>query len=384
MTFARGIYPGLLAQISKQGPWRIQTTEDSTYEIPPVVIDESWRGDGLIVFRCTSSEARAWKRRGIHVVNLSSEPPAGDQSELAIPSVAPNNQAMGRLAAEHFLVRGLQHFACWSDPTRNYSTQRLSGFSETLAQAGYGVEVLEMAVSPLPFRSRWRAIEANLRTRLVELTTPVGLFAKDDISAACIIRVCQMIGLKVPEDIAIIGCNNDSAFVYTTTPSLTSVVYPASAIGVAAASLLDQMLNNKVGHPIESYRVPVHEIIERESTAIFGFNDPLVRRAMKRIHELPDEIAPRVDQLAWDLAVGSSTLRRRFLQSTGNSLKSAVDALRIARIQRRLKQRDQSIKQIAFACGFQSSEDLSRFVRRHTNQSPTEWRAQHCSDVSNL
>jgi len=373
-TFARGLYPGLMAYVSKHGPWQIDTSEDTTHEIPPVTIDEYWRGDGLIVFRCTKREYEAWADRGIRVVRISSEAPTGLGAPMACINL--DNQAVGRLAAEHLLGRGLNRFACWSDPTRRYSKERIAGFCERIQEAGYRVSIIAKAVSEIPLDARWESIEKELCRCLPSLDTPVGFFAKDDISAICVIRACQMIGLRVPEDVAVIGCNNDPAFVYTSTPSLTSVAYPAYEVGWNAAALLDQMLHRPDGLASESARVPVNRVIERDSTMVYGYDDPLVSQVWLYLKEQPHKQAVSVRAVASHLVIAEATLRRRFRLATGQSVKSAIDETRLRRVQQLLQSSEQPIKKIAFQCGFQTSEDLSRFFRRHMATSPTQWRTK--------
>lgn len=371
-TYARGLYPGLMDYVSAHGPWRIETSEDTTHEIPPVTIDEHWVGDGLMVFRCTPREYRAWTKRGIRVVRLSSERPAGLRAPMA--SIHLDNRAVGQLAAEHLLGRGLSRFACWSDPTRCYSRERIGGFCERIEEAGYSVRVIAKKVSEIPLDARWESIEAELCRCLPELETPVGFFAKDDISAVCVIRACQLIGLRVPEDVAVVGCNNDPAFVYTSTPSLTSVAYPAYEIGWNAASLLDQMLRRPEWSPTQPTLVPVSRVVERQSTMVYGYDDPLVSQVWLYLREQPSRHAVSVREVASHLAIAEPTLRRRFRLATGRTVKSAIDETRLQRVQQLLQTSDLSIKQVAFRCGFQTSEDLSRFFRRHTGGSATQWR----------
>jgi len=371
-TFARGLYPGLMAYVSEHGPWRIETSEDTTQEIPPVTIDEHWRGHGLIVFRCTAQEYRAWTRRGVRVVQISSEPPRGLRQVIA--HVQPDNREVGRLAAEHLLGRGLSRFACWSDPTRGYANERIDGFRERIESAGCGVQVIAKAVSEIPLDARWESIETELCRSLPTLKTPTGFFAKDDISAVCVIRACQLVGLRVPEDVAVIGCNNDPAFVYTSTPSLTSVAYPAEEIGWHAAALLDQMMCRPGWTPAGPVRVPVRQVIERQSTMVYGYDDPLVSQVWLFLKQQPDKHAVSVREVASHLAIAEAPLRRRFRLATGRTVKSAIDETRLQRVQQLLQTSDLSIKHVAFRCGFQTSEDLSRFFRRHTGGSATQWR----------
>lgn len=373
-TFLRGIYPGILSHLEHRATWRLATTEDTTHEIPPVEIDEDWHGDGLIVFRCTTKELAAWHERGISVVSVSSEVP-----DKTLPRVIPDNQQIGRLAAKHLLSRGLRSFAFWQDPTRTYACERRDGFIGALRGAGYEPKLLGLAVSQLPPSKRWPAIENAIQEQLSISPGPLGIFAKDDISAAAIVRCCQTRGLRVPEDVAVIGCNDDPAFVYTTTPGLSSVAYPGHAIGAGAAALLDRMLANPTWRPPKPVLVPPGEVIQRQSTAVFDFDDPLVGEVLSWLQDHPMTRPVQVTQLAEILAVADATLRRRFRRATGRTVKATIDEHRLRRIQKQLKGSDASIKSIAYTFGFATPEELSRFTKRCCGQSPSQWRARHRS-----
>ena len=110
-SFTRPIFHGIVEFIRNREQWRIQTLVDSTNEMAPMVIDENWNGDGLILFRHSEEEAAAFKRRGIPVVNLSTE-----CREKGFPTVIPDNAEIGRMAAQHLLTLGLGHFSYWGDP----------------------------------------------------------------------------------------------------------------------------------------------------------------------------------------------------------------------------------------------------------------------------
>jgi len=372
-NYVRGIYPGLLAYIQQGASWRVETSEDSTREIPPTPIDKHWQGDGLIVFRCNRQELAAWTRRDIRIVNISSESPT--QFSQGVATVVPDNRAIGRLAAQHLLSRGLRSFAFWHDPTRQYSIDRLGGFTELIEQAGFDVRVLGMPVSETPFKQRWRTIEALLQQRLVELPAGTGLFAKDDISAAAIVRVCEQVGCAVPGHIAVIGCNDDPAFAYTSAPSLTSVAYPGEAIGRAAAAVLDRMLLHPTWRPEAPTRVTANTLVERESTATFAFEDELASEVWTWINSHSRGLPLRVSTLARALSVAEPTLRRRFKRATGQSVKAAIDQHRLKLIEQALRHKNETLSSIAYNFGFDAPEEFSRFVKRCSGTSPQKLRA---------
>ena len=112
-SFTRPIFKGVVDFIRRNQRWQIQTLVDSTNEMAPVVIDQNWDGNGLILFRFSTEEAENFKRRNIPVVNLSAE-----STGKGYPSVIPDNLEIGKQAAQHLLTLGLKHFSYWGDPSR--------------------------------------------------------------------------------------------------------------------------------------------------------------------------------------------------------------------------------------------------------------------------
>ena len=176
-----------------------------------------------------------------------------------------------------------------------------------------------------------------------------------------------------------IGCNNDPAFVFTTMPGLTSVAYPGRGVGAAAVELLDRMLESPTWQPEGPWLIPPGEVVERSSTAVFDFEDPLIGRVWRWIQDHPPDRPARVADLARALSVAEATLRRRFRRATGKTVKATLDEHRWRRIGEELKRGNDSIKRIAYRFGFTSPEELSRFVKRCTGDSPSLWRSRNRS-----
>jgi LacI family transcriptional regulator len=120
--FGNRLYGGILDFLREGHSFEMEFVQPSGGDLPPVVIDEHWEGDGLLVFRYTPAEALAWKKKGIKVVNLSVEQPA---KGTVFPRVTLDNPAAGRMAAEHLLGLGLREFAFLHDPARGYSKERM-------------------------------------------------------------------------------------------------------------------------------------------------------------------------------------------------------------------------------------------------------------------
>ncbi|MEC7812167.1 MAG: XylR family transcriptional regulator, partial [Verrucomicrobiota bacterium] len=277
-SFTRPIFHGIVEFIRNREQWHIQTLVDSTNEMAPMVIDENWTGDGLILFRHSSDEAAAFKRRGIPVVNLSTE-----CREKGFPTVIPDNAEIGRMAAQHLLTLGLRHFSYWGDPSRAYSLERGQAFERRITGAGFDCINIQFEPDTLPWEGRWVNVRKHIIRELRRLPKPIGIFAKDDMLGSNIIRICNEQGILVPGEVSVMGTNADEVFCQICTPPLSSVAYPGERVGYQAASLLSRMMRGARVDDDYVLPIPIHELVARESTNTLAVDDPVVAEAVHYI-----------------------------------------------------------------------------------------------------
>ena len=367
--YTHDIYRGILQYRRLHQTWQIQTPIDTTNEIEPVRINRFWKGDGLIAFRLSAAEMRAFESRGMAVVSISSE-----SNHHNIPLVLPDYEESGRIVARHFLSLGLRNFAYWGDPSRRYSRARGRGFEQELELATAHCHQLGIEVSKLgKLSERWRTLRQFMDPQLKALPKPIGILAKDDIAAATLIHACQRLGFRVPDDVAVAGVNNDELFCYTTSPPLTAVRYPGEAIGFRAASILDQLMQGHTRIPRETI-IPVGSLVERESTDILHIADPIVANALRRIRRDAPTYALQVNELVAESPLSRAAFKRRFVQTLGYAPKAEIKRVRLATLKEHLRTTDWPVKRIASHMGFESMEDLGRFMRRETGTTATAFR----------
>ncbi|RYD30304.1 MAG: helix-turn-helix domain-containing protein [Verrucomicrobiaceae bacterium] len=381
ISHQRAVFDGIIDFMRAHEPWILEAPIDSSGELAPNVIDANWRGDGLIVFRYTEEERKAWRTAGLKVVNLSTECLDGP-----FPSVAPDNAGGGAEAARHLLTLGLEHFvyigraAPFVDDRltglnvpRQYSLERAQGFREGLATAGHQPKVIQLEC-PAGEGDVWRRLRETYKEVLSRLPRPCGVFAVDDLLAHGLLQAAQEVGVRVPQDLALIGCNDQSHFCYAATPSLSSVTYPGHAIGLRAAETLLALMH---GRPVPGgrvQRVPVTGVTIRESTNVLAIRDPLVAEGVRLIRTQAATSAPRVGEIAEALGVSVSLLRQRFLTSFGVSPKEEVDRARLDIIRHWLTATDLGSGEIAARTGFADAGELRRFFRRGTGSTPKDYR----------
>ncbi len=381
ITFQRGVFDGVIEFMHAHEPWVLEAPIDSSGELAPTEIDASWRGDGLIVFRYTTAESEAWRKAGIPVVNLSTERLGGP-----FPSIVPDNAGGGAEAARHLLTLGLRNFAFVGRATpfvddrltglkitRRYSLEREEGFQRELAAAGF---------TPLSFQLTttrhtgevWRELRRLYLEVLGSLPKPCGVFGVDDLLAHGLLQAAQEAGVRVPQDLALVGFNDQSHFCHAATPPLSSVRYPGHAIGLRAAETLFSLMQGRPSPDGHVQRVPVAGVTIRESTNVLMIRDPLVAEAVRLIRKQAATSAPRVGEVADTLGVSSSLLRQRFLDALGVSPKEEVDRARLDIIRHWLTATQLGSGEIASKTGFADAGELRRFFRRSTGQTPQEFR----------
>lgn len=382
-SYGPAVLKGITSFSERHEPWRIVTENDSYGEMEAVKIDRDWEGDGVVLFRATEEELEVFRRKGIAVVVTSSEGPGG-----VFPRVIPDNHEIGRLAAEHLISCGLPHYGfigrgetLYLEPehasgTRRYTRERLGGFKRTLARVSKRPILKYLTGKPLWEAGTWREVEDEVAEFMMQLPLPCGLFAADDALAAVAMRVAAKCGIRVPEDCAIIGYGNDSAYCFSSVPSLSTIVHPAEAIGLLAAQrLAEQMSGKGVGARIDRIRPVVEDIVARGSSDTLGIADPEIKKLVSFIRLNAPNDTVRVSELTSMTDLSLTTIKARFSEFLGHSPKEEIQRVRLQHLKSLLRESRLPLPEIVDRMRFSSGQDLSRFFLRATGQSPTDYRA---------
>ncbi len=350
-----------------------------TYIIAPELSSVSilqlvgWQGDGIIAALNTTKEARCAANFPVPVVNISSA-----LAKSPVPRSMVDNRAIGVIAADHLMERGFQSYAFYGMREIEYAKQRLEGFNEQLASAGF--HSLELML-PATFHLRgqvWMKQQQQLAKWLAGLPTPVGIFAASDIRARQVLIACAQIGLKVPEQVAVLGVDDQQIICEHIRPTLSSVARNNIMEGYSAAALLDLLMRgNKL--PPGDQLVPPLQVVARESTATFAVSDDRLRKVLTYFHEhIEDPVS--VEELCAHVDVS-----RRWLEYTFQSLlkETPYQYMRRTRLEfaKRLLTEEPSAKvyQIAERVGFSSAKQLTKVFRREFGISPREFRRRNSS-----
>ena len=224
----------------------------------------------------------------------------------------------------------------------------------------------------IPDLSNWGNVHRELASWLAGLPRPLGLMACNDVRACHVLEACRTIGARAPEDIAVIGVDNDESICNFTDPPLTSVDQGSQAIGYQAALLLDQLMSGrKVA--LGKHTVEPAGVVTRQSTEILAIADADVAAALRFVREHASEQIGLVDVLQ-ATGTASSTLRRRFSEVLGRTITDEIRRVRIEQAKRLLLSTDEPLKHIARQTGFSSAQHMATVLRKHTGMTPSDIR----------
>lgn len=292
-----------------------------------------------------------------------------------VANVITDHEAIGQMAAEHLRERGLRHFAYCGFDDWWWSCRRRDAFARRIEEAGFATDVYTLP------RSRpewpWDKELGRVVQWLQGLPKPVGVMTCNDDRGELVIEACRAAGLKVPDEVAVVGVDDDSLVCDLCSPPLSSVATNLHKTGYEAAATLDRMLaGRETGRPTLCIR-PTH-VATRQSTDILAIDDAEVAAALQfiRAHARRDV---GVQQVADYTRLSRRMLEKRFRQTLGRSIHDEIQRMRLDLAGRMLMETQMSIAEIATALGFPNAAHVSRFFRRHTGQSPAQYRRQHLS-----
>jgi LacI family transcriptional regulator len=324
--------------------------------------------DGAIAQVITGSLAdtfREWERP---LVNVASVLPG-----LPFPRVVVDHRLVGGLAAGHLLERGFRHFGFVGHPRHLYSTEREAGFRRALSATGGSVACYyERPARSYQQRGRLLALDPRLQRWLRDLPKPAGVFACHDVWALQVVEACRLGGLRVPEEVAVVGVDNDDLICELARPSLSSVVVPAERVGYEAAALLERLLAGEPP-PRDPVLLPPPGVVARQSSDVLAIGDPDVAAALRYLRDHAH--APlRVADVLRAVPISRRALERRFRALLGRGLAEEIRRVRVERAKHLLATTELRMAEVTERAGFASQPQLSRVFRRETGLTPTAFR----------
>lgn len=331
----------------------------------------TWRLDGVAADLDDPHVAEAVRKLKVPVVGFGGgygwRPPAA-----RIPYVKSDNAAVSRLGVAHLLERGFRHFAfCGYPPTRinGWSAERESAFVSLLARHGFQCSVYRGKRRTEPV---WELFYHSLGGWLRTLAHPLGLMAANDKRARQVLEACRLVGLRVPDDVAVIGVDNDEMICGLSDPTLSSIEQGCDETGYLVAATLDAMMNGRMPARAELVVGP-EGIVARQSTDVVAVEDPRVARALELIREHACD-GWKVAHLVKALNLSRSTLENHFQSALHRTVAGELRRVRLEHVRGLLATTMLPLKQIAGRCGFRSIQHLTSVFHRHFGETPAQYR----------
>ena len=285
-----------------------------------------------------------------------------------------DGSAAAQLAAKELLRLGLTHFAAVGDlPERKWSKDRLAGFARNVRGKGT-FEWMELATSTADKVANIRQIEPWLR----RLPRPCGIFAVNDQIASAVVSAANRLGLRMPEDVAVVGVDNDEDICSMTTPSLTSIATDWEKGGFLAGEVLDFRLRNPSAPPV-SRSFGELGIIRRASTTPGTLRvDSRVAEASVFIREHACE-GIGVDDVVRRMGCSRRLAMMRYLEATGRSIFAEIREAQFEQALVLLSRRDIQLGAIADRCGWKSPTAFRTYFEKRLGMTLREWRNRNAA-----
>jgi LacI family transcriptional regulator len=361
-----GILEGIAAYERAHTDWSFFLDDQAMgVKNPDWLLSRPW--DGIICRHLNPRLLEECVRRGIPCVDL-------EDTEIrfpGIPKLRPDNLAIGHTGGEHFIERGFRHFGFCGFSSESWSTTRRKGFVEAVETVGYECAVME-TVYTHELAPVWDLQEqALIQEWLSTLPRPVAILSCNDMRALQVVEAAHNLGIAVPEEISILGVNNETCRVQLAHPALSSIPVNIIDWGYKGAGALDCLINGQP-FPTETFIEPLPVVIRR-STDVFAVDDPVIANALRIIHEEACG-ALRVDDLARRVNVSRSVLERRFRKLLRRSPQEEIRSIKINMAKQLMMDTDKSMAEIAELTGFEHPEYLSVMFKRLTGEAPRDFR----------
>jgi LacI family transcriptional regulator len=370
--YGRGMLRGIIRYARLHGPWSFYITPSDFEQALPKM--KLWGGSGIIARVETLETAEAIVAAGIPAVLVGADQRvAAEVPQLAgMSEVWADSEGAARMAAEHLLERGFEYFAYVGLPERIWSQRREEAFCTVIRQSGFEPYIYR------PPRSKkdreWVREQLFLANWIKELPKPAGLMACNDDTGRGVLEACRLAGVHVPEEVAVIGVDNDELFCELADPPLSSVALNAEHGGYRTAQILDQLMKHKLRAPQRLLVEPTH-VVTRRSTDVTAFSGREVGAALGFIHRNRAR-----DFTVNDVAAATGLSRRnlevKFRKAVGKTIHEEIQRIRLDHAKRMLRETDLPIAQIAESSGYNSPSYLTQVFGKEIGVTPAKYRSQ--------
>lgn len=367
-AYGRNLLSGIVRFMRMHDEWSVFLEQRDLWKQPPGWL-KNWGGDGIISRVTTPKLLEVIAKTGVPLVDVTDR-----RGNLGVNQIRSDDAAIGRIGAEHLMERGFRRFGFCGFKGEAWSQRREEAFFQTIA---------EQAKAPCSrFNSQWHGPSAraweeeqeSIASWLQELEPPFAVMTCNDIRGQHVIDACSKLELNVPEQVAVLGVDNDELLCRVCSPPLSSVVPNAEAIGFRAAEVLARLMD---GGPIETQTQAIEPlaIATRQSTDVVAIDDREIAAALHHIRQNACR-GLTVEEVVKKTAVSRSTLERQLRKLLGRTPQEEIRHVQIKRVRELLLTTDLPVERIAGLCGFDHSEYLHVVFKRITGMTTGDFRRQ--------
>ncbi|MEX0324974.1 MAG: substrate-binding domain-containing protein [Puniceicoccaceae bacterium] len=366
LASGRSILAGISQYVHERDDWSVFHPTGYLGATEPDGL-EQWDGDGIIARISGTRVLESVRLKNVPVVDVLGNVPA-----CPYPIIKSDDRAIGRMAGEHFIESGHHHFAFLGLEDERWSLEREEAFLETVRPRARRRSSFHLNADEKR-AGHWNENVNHILEWLERLPRPLALMVASDQFGPITMKACQRLGVMVPEEVSIVGVDNDQPFCNLCRPRLSSIEPDHVKVGYEAARLLDRMISGEETgiRQIETAPLTLQRRPSSDATAV---NDPALVKALQFIRESAC-LGISVDDVARNAGLSRSVLQRRFQEHLGRTVGDSLLAMKLRRARDMLSFTELPLAEVAERSGFNYQEYLTYVFKKHLDTTPARYRA---------
>jgi LacI family transcriptional regulator len=374
-SYGRGLLRGINTYVKEHGLWSTFLPEqESGEQSGHFWLGGNWTGEGILARVETRETAQMLASAALPIVNVSTTNLLPEA-----PKLIPDEEAIAELAVNHFVERGFKHFAFSGDRRFNWSDCRGEHFTRLVEKIGGTCSENEVGLVRENGASLWEQEQRKVAEWIRRLPKPVGILACHDFRGWQILEVCRAIGVAVPDEVAVIGVDNDELLCELSDPPLSSIMLDHCRTGYEAASLLDRWMAGKPPQKGLVKSIKPLGVATRKSTDVLAIADPEITKAVRYIREHACD-GIRVENVLKVVPLSRRVLEHRFKKLLGHTPHEEILRLQFQRVVQLLCETDLPLAAISERAGFRHPEYMSVAFKARFGVPPSQYR-QRCREL---
>jgi LacI family transcriptional regulator len=370
--YAKNLLKGIVRYSKEHDPWVVCKMPFSyrvKHEVEGVLSwAKEWKADGIIAQFYNTDRVSVFHENGIAAIAQDFK-----SRFTEIPNITGAHRLTGQMGADYFIRKGFKNFAFYGFKDIVWSSERCEGFQAEIRR--HNPEHLFFEYQNTDQKELWYYESSQLVEWLKRLPKPLAMMTCDDNQGQHIAEVCKQCNIKIPEEIALLGVDNDEAICTLSDPPLSSINQAVEKGGYETARLMDCMIRNPQAAYEDVVVYPTH-IITRQSTDIFATNDKYISAVLQYIHQNADKKL-NINQITRVAPISRRLLENRFKQEIGLPIYAYIMNLRMEKFAHKLVETDAPIIELTHELGFLDYKNISRLFKKLKGCTPSAYRNQN-------